>query len=157
MFYEMIKRKRDAWLAQPDCPVLATIQAMISAAQTGRGLRDIQIDAIKTYLFLKIGCGNRPLAELFSSGAFTTLELNDSMILSGRAREHLASHPASLALLEFALQKEEEAKDVLAPALAKLLSSEPAVRIWCRLCQEDCPSPQSTAAQRRANRHGNRQ
>lgn len=32
MFYEMIKRKRDAWLSQPACSVFATIQAMESAA-----------------------------------------------------------------------------------------------------------------------------
>lgn len=125
MFYEMIKRKRDVWLSRPDCPVRATVEAMAAAARGGCGLRDIQIDAIKTYLFLKIGCGNRPLAALFSSGALTSLELDDDMLLSGRARAHLASHPASLALLEFALQKEEGAKDVLAPALAKLLRSDP--------------------------------
>ena len=125
MFYEMIKRKRDVWLSRPDCPVLSTIQAMVSAAHNGSGLRDIQIDAIKTYLFLKIECGNKPLAELFSSGALTSLELNDSMLLSGKARSYLSEHPASLALLEFSLQKEEGAKDVLAPALEKVLRSEP--------------------------------
>lgn len=124
MFYQMIKRKRDLWLDNPDCPVLATIQSMVSVAQTGKGLRDIQIDAIKTYIFLKIGCGNKPLAELFTSGALTSLEL-DNIMLTDKARSYLASHPASLALLEFALQKEDDAKDVLAPTLAKLLSSEP--------------------------------
>ena len=125
MFYQMIKRKRDIWLGEPDCPVLATIQAMVSVAQAGRGLRDIQIDAIKTYLFLKIGCGNKPLAQLFTSGALTSLVLDSNMMLTGNARSFLASHPASLALLEFALQKEEGANDVLAPKLASLLSSYP--------------------------------
>ena len=126
MFYEMIKRKRDAWLSTPDCPVRATIQAMVNASLSGTGLRDIQIDAIKTYLFLKIACGNKPLADLFSSGALTSLELTDDMLLSGRARDHLMSHPASLALLEFALQKESGAKSVLAPALEKMLRDDPA-------------------------------
>lgn len=126
MFYEMIKRKRDAWLSRPDCPIHATIQAMVNAALSGQGLRDIQIDAIKTYLFLKIACGNKPLAELFSSGALTSLELTDDMLLSGRARDYLKSHPASLALLEFALQKDEGAKSVLAPALEKVLRDDPA-------------------------------
>ena len=126
MFYEMIKRKRDAWLSEPDCPIHATIQAMVNASLSGTGLRDIQIDAIKTYLFLKIACGNKPLAELFSSGALTSLELTDDMLLSGRARDYLKSHPASLALLEFALQKENGAKSVLAPALEKMLRDDPA-------------------------------
>lgn len=126
MFYEMIKRKRDAWLSETDCPIHATIQAMVNASLSGTGLRDIQIDAIKTYLFLKIACGNKPLAELFSSGALTSLELTDDMLLSGRARDYLKSHPASLALLEFALQKENGAKSVLAPALEKILRDDPA-------------------------------
>ena len=126
MFYEMIKRKRDAWLAKPDCPVLATIQAMVSAAKTGCGLRDIQIDAIKTYLFLKIGCGNKPLAELFSSGAFTSIRLGwDTGVLPLSAHSYLESHPASLALLEFAMYKEEGAKEARAPALANELSFRP--------------------------------
>lgn len=126
MFYDMIKRKRDGWLSRPDCPVRATIRAMEDAAKGGGGLRNVQIDAIKTYLFLKIACGNRPLAELFSSGAMTSLELDDDTLMSARARAHLASHPASLALLEFALQREDGSKDVLAPALADLLKSDPA-------------------------------
>ena len=126
MFYEMIKRKRDAWLARPDCPVLATIQAMVSAAKTGCGLRDIQIDAIKTYLFLKIGCGNKPLAELFSSGAFTSIRLGwDTGVLPFSAHSYLESHPASLALLEFAMYKEEGAKEARAPVLANELCFRP--------------------------------
>ncbi len=31
-------------------------------------MRDAQIDAIRTYLFLKIACNNRPLCELYASG-----------------------------------------------------------------------------------------
>lgn len=54
MFYDMIKRKRDGWLSRPDCPVRATIRTMEDAAKCGGGLRNVQIDAIKTYLFLKI-------------------------------------------------------------------------------------------------------
>ena len=33
-------------------------------------MRDAQFEAIKTYLFLKIACGNRPLWKLFSDGVF---------------------------------------------------------------------------------------
>ena len=124
MFYEMIKRKRDAWIARPDCPVCETIQYMLSRTKSGTGLRDIQIDAIKTYLFLKIACENRPLAKLFSEGFFTSLDLN-VVPLSATTRDYLRKHPASAALLEFALQKEEDAKDILAPDLAKVLKETP--------------------------------
>ena len=124
MLHEMIKRKRDAWIARPDCPVRETIQYMLERSKSGAGLREIQVDAIKTYLFLKIACGNRPLAKLFSEGAFSSLDLN-AVPLSSTARAYLAAHPASAALLEFALQKEEDAKDVLAPDLAKVLKESP--------------------------------
>ena len=103
MFHEMIKRKRDTWIARPDCPVRETIQYMLERSKSGAGLREIQVDAIKTYLFLKIACGNRPLAKLFSEGAFSSLDLN-AVPLSSTARAYLATHPASAALLEFALQ-----------------------------------------------------
>ena len=48
MFYEMIKRKRDAWISMPDCPVRETIQYMLERSKSGAGLREIQVDAIKT-------------------------------------------------------------------------------------------------------------
>lgn len=124
MFHEMIKRKRDAWISMPDCPVRETIQYMLERSKSGAGLREIQVDAIKTYLFLKIACGNRSLAKLFSDGAFSSLDLN-AVPLSSTTRTYLATHPASAALLEFALQKEEGAKDVLAPDLAKVLKESP--------------------------------
>ena len=48
MFYEMIKRKRDAWISMPDCLVRETIQYMLERSKSGAGLREIQVDAIKT-------------------------------------------------------------------------------------------------------------
>jgi len=36
-------------------------------------MRDAQIEAIKTYLFLKIKCDNKPLYELFYIGAFNSI------------------------------------------------------------------------------------
>ena len=73
MFYKMIERARNRWYASADCTIQSLIEYM-----TGQGnLRDAQIDAIKTYLFLKIGCGNKPLAVLFSSGKFNSLNLGD--------------------------------------------------------------------------------
>ena len=49
MFYKMIERSRDRWYASSDCPVMDLINYMV-----GQGhLRDAQIEAIKTYLFLR--------------------------------------------------------------------------------------------------------
>ena len=61
MFYKMIERARDRWYASADCTVTDLVGYMI---QRGH-LRDAQIEAIKTYLFLKIACKCQPLKKLF--------------------------------------------------------------------------------------------
>ena len=33
-------------------------------------MRDAQIESIRTYLYLKIACGNKPLWKLFAEGEF---------------------------------------------------------------------------------------
>ena len=65
MFYKMIERARDRWYASPECAIGSVIDYI---AKTGQ-MRDAQIDAIKTYLYLKIGCECRPLEQLFLTGA----------------------------------------------------------------------------------------
>lgn len=83
MFYHIITHKRDQWLSHPDCPALPLIAYM---EQRGK-MRDAQVDAIKTYLYLKIECRNLPLAELFKQGKFNTLTHGyiDNMPLSAAA------------------------------------------------------------------------
>ena len=122
MFYNVITHKRDQWLKQPGCtaaPILAYIEA--------RGLmRDAQVEAIKTYLFLKIACDNRPLSELFKGGKFNTLsdaEI-DSLPLSVAARQVFTSHPAAVALYEIASSKGDNGKPI-AEELCKVLMRTP--------------------------------
>ena len=50
LFYSLIKKKRDRWYNSSECTVKELIEYMANANK----LRDVQIDAIKTYLFLKI-------------------------------------------------------------------------------------------------------
>ena len=64
-------------------------------------MRDAQIDSIKTYLFLKIECKNRPLWELFASGVFNSTDI-DSLEVNRATREVLRSNAAALALWEYA-------------------------------------------------------
>ena len=64
MFYRMIEKKRDQWYASPDCTILPLIAYMEKRGQ----MRDAQIEAIKTYLYLKIACQSAPLSNLFSVG-----------------------------------------------------------------------------------------
>lgn len=76
MFYKMIEAKRNEWLASETCTVKAVIDYIVKTGQ----MRDAQVEAIKTYLFLKIACSCKPLAELFYEGAFNTLDLDDSEV-----------------------------------------------------------------------------
>lgn len=69
MFYKMIEAKRNKWLASDKC----TVKGIIDYIEKTGQMRDAQIEAIKTYLFLKIACGCKPLTNLFRHGTFNTL------------------------------------------------------------------------------------
>ena len=107
MFYRMIEKKRDQWYASPDC----TIQPLIAYMEKRGQMRDAQIDAIKTYLYLKIACQSASLSDLFSAGAFNTLDL-DALPLTADAKEYLSGDPAAAALLEYAQLKNDEGEQV---------------------------------------------
>ena len=122
MFYNIITNKRDRWLSRPDCTALPLIAYI---EQRGM-MRDAQVDAIKTYLYLKIECQNLPLAVLFKQGKFNTLSHDDidNMPLSAVARRVFNESPAAVALYEFASLKDEKGKP-LAEALRKAVMEEP--------------------------------
>lgn len=71
MFHKMITRKRDIWYQSADCKV----NEIINYVEKQNQMRDAQIEAIKTYLFLKIACENQPLYQLFTTGAFNSIIL----------------------------------------------------------------------------------
>lgn len=119
MFYKMITNKRDQWLASPKCKV----KEIITYIQEKGQMRDAQIDAIKTYLFLKIVCGSRPLAELFCQGAFNTLDL-DEVELSVKGRDYLDTHPAAAALFEYA-HLQNDAGEQVSEMLEKQIRKAP--------------------------------
>lgn len=122
MFYKIITNKRNQWLLRPDCPALPLITYI---EQKGK-MRDAQVDAIKTYLYLKIECQNLPLAVLFKQGKFNTLSHDDidNMPLSAVARRVFKESPAAVALYEFASLKDEKGKPI-ADALRKAVMEEP--------------------------------
>lgn len=66
MTYSMITRSRDAWLARPGCPVRELVDYMVGAGR----MRDAQVDAVKTYLFLKVAHGGRPPARALQRRGF---------------------------------------------------------------------------------------
>lgn len=113
MFYNIIQKKRDEWLNRKDCPITYLLNYI-----EGKGMmRDAQIEAIKTYLFLKIECGNKPLWRLFTEGDFLSLNL-DNLSLTVKARHILETDKAAASLYEYACQPDENG-NVSAPALKK--------------------------------------
>ena len=109
MFYQMIEAKRNQWLASSDCPVGSLVDYICTAGQ----MRDAQIEAIKTYLFLKIACDCKPLSRLFIEGAFNSLDF-DIVELSGSTRSYLESHAAAAALFEYAILRNDVGQQVSA-------------------------------------------
>ena len=73
MFYKMIENKCNEWYSSERCTVRNLIEYIEKTGQ----MRDAQIEAIKVYLFLKIGCECKPLEFLFRYGCFNSINLND--------------------------------------------------------------------------------
>lgn len=82
-------------------------------------MRDAQIDAIKTYLFLKIKCKGKPLYKLFSEGYFndTNIEIEE---LTVETRRTLETNKAALALFQYSRLKDKNGKQ-LSPELEKFI------------------------------------
>lgn len=119
MFYNIIQRKRNEWLSRIDCPV----KSLLSYIEDKGMMRDAQIEAIKTYLFLKIECGNKPLWRLFAGGDFLSLNL-DNMSLTAKARLVLETNKAAASLYEYTCLSDEKG-DASAPALKKYIEDNP--------------------------------
>lgn len=119
MFYKMIETKRNEWLASETCTVKAVIDYIVKTGQ----MRDAQVEAIKTYLFLKIACGCKPLAELFCEGAFNTLDLND-LEVSHSTRKYLKENKAAAALFEYACLTNDAGEQV-SPKLEQQIRKAP--------------------------------
>lgn len=119
MFYRMIERKRDQWFASGDCTVQALVDYIIKAGQ----MRDAQVDAIKTYLFLKVACDCKPLSELFTAGVFNTLDIAE-LSLPDRVKDYLRHNPAAAALYEYASQTNDGGEQV-SKKLQQQIASDP--------------------------------
>jgi hypothetical protein len=102
MLYEIVQKKKNKWLQSNDC----TIRNIVKYIREKGKLREAQIEAIETYLFLKIEGQNKPLWQLFSEGFFFgEIDLVEQDI-NQKAREYLEQHKNACALFDFA-QKEK--------------------------------------------------
>ena len=127
MLNHLIARRAENWFAQPDCPA----RAIIEYIQARGALRDAQIEAIKTYLFLKIAGENRPLWQLFCDGEVTQREDLSRLHISEYSRAVFEENKAARALFEFARSKENGSAKTLLPDLEKYLLDH-AAEVDCR-------------------------
>lgn len=103
----MIERKRDSWYNSTDCTVTDLINYIVSTNQ----MRDAQVNAIKTYLFLKIACNSKPLVDLFTDGAFNNIDISEEE-LKDSVKEYLKNNASAAALYEYATLRNSEDEQV---------------------------------------------
>ena len=119
MFYKLIENKRNQWLKSDKCPIHDLLKYI---EQIGY-MRDAQFEAIKTYLFLKIACNNKPLWQLFADGQFNSLDISQ-LELNEVARNVLISDKAAAALYEYSTLKDKQGK-IVAPGLESYIRKHP--------------------------------
>ncbi len=115
MFYKLIEKKRNEWLGSKDCSVSELIQYI-----EHRGMmRDAQLEAIKTYLFMKIACKNLPLWKLFVEGVFNDTNIGQ-VELTETAREIFKTNKAAVALFQYSRLQDKSGRQ-LAPELESFI------------------------------------
>lgn len=115
MFYQLIQNKRDLWFQSPDC----TVRDLVDYIYQRGMMRDAQIDAIKTYLYLKIACQGQPLWKLFAEGKFNITDV-DAEEINVEARDTMMQNPAALALYQYSRQKDRNGTQI-APELEQFI------------------------------------
>ena len=120
MLHYIIQQKKNEWLQSDDC----AIRDLVKYIRDKGHLRDTQIEAIETYLFLKIQRQNKPLWQLFSEGFFTNGTDLAKLDINQIAREYLTQNKNAFALFDFARQKNGNGTYI--PELEKLIKANPA-------------------------------
>ncbi|MBN8565721.1 MAG: DEAD/DEAH box helicase family protein [Flavobacteriales bacterium] len=119
MLHFIIQEKKNKWLKSNDCNISDLIVYIREKGQ----LRDTQIEAIETYLFLKIKGQNKPLWQLFSEGFFTNDTDLSKLNINQITRDFLASNKQAFALYDYARTK--NGNTTLLPELERLIVEKP--------------------------------
>ena len=101
MLNNIIRNKTNQWFQSQDCTVIGLLTYIKEKGE----LRDTQIEAIETYLFLKIEGKNKPLWQLFSEGFFTNGTDLSKLNINNKARTYLENNLNAFALYDFSRQK----------------------------------------------------
>ena len=119
MIDKLLATLKNKWLHSNDC----TVTGLLSYIRKTGKLREAQVEAIETYLFLKIKGNNKPLWQLFSEGFFTEPCDFAKLNINQTARDYLQSHTNALALYQFTGQKVNG--KTLLPELQKSIVDNP--------------------------------
>ena len=119
MLNKIIRHKTVKWLQSADCSIINLIKYIRIRGE----LRNTQIEAIETYLFLKIEGNNKPLWKLFSDGFFTNKTDLSELNINQKTRSLLSDNSAALALFNFTRQK--NGNKTLLPNLERLIIEKP--------------------------------
>ncbi len=119
MFYQLIAKKCKEWLSSDKC----TIKNVLSYIEKQGMMRDAQLEAIKTYLFLKIACKNQPLWKLFTEVFFNDIDIEE-VALTVTARNILSENKAAVALFQYSRLKDKNDQQ-LAPQLETFIKNYP--------------------------------
>ena len=131
MLNELITRKKNQWLRSDTCP----INALLAYIRKQGHLREPQVEAIETYLYLKIEGGNKPLWKLFSDNFFTDdIDLNE-LNINQETRKFLKKNTAAMALFGLSIQKQQDGKSLL-PELEKLITDNPSALDYERIIKD---------------------
>lgn len=115
MFHQIIQRQKNNWLASKDC----AIKELVAYIKQKEELRSPQIEAIETYLFLKIKGENKPLWQLLTEGFFIENVSLEKLSLNQETRDFLSENKPAFAIYCFASSK-ENGKSIL-PELEQLI------------------------------------
>ena len=120
MLSKIIREKTIEWLQSADCSVSGLMEYIRNKGE----LRDTQIEAIETYLFLKIKCRNKPLWQLFSEGFFRRdIDLSQYNLNFPDAVNYLSKNDSAYSLFSFCSEKIGEKMRL--SALAELILKTP--------------------------------
>ena len=115
MFYKLIEKKRNEWLASDNCTIKELLHYIVQRGM----MRDAQLEAIKTYLFLKIACQNQPLWRLFIDGVFNDTNIGQ-VELTETARQIFSTNKAAVALFQYSRLHDKKGRQ-LAPELEQFI------------------------------------
>ena len=93
MIDKLLSKLKNQWLHSGDC----SVDGLLAYIRQQGKLRDAQIEAIETYLFLKIKGDNKPLWQLFSEGFFSEPCDFSKLNINQTARAYLQNHTHALA------------------------------------------------------------